>query len=94
SRMAFVYFIKEKNQTLQRFKEFQKMVENQKGTKIKTLRTDNGGEFSSDMMENYLIDSGIIHQKTNPYTPEQNGLSERFNRTIVERARCLLFEAK
>ncbi|CAK1592203.1 unnamed protein product [Parnassius mnemosyne] len=37
---------------------------------------------------------GIIHQKTNPYTPEQNGVSERFNRTIVERARCLLFEAK
>lgn len=94
SRMAFVYFLKEKNQALRYFKEFQSMVENQKGTKIKTLRTDNGGEFCSDMMENYLKETGIIHQKTNPYTPEQNGLSERFNRTIVERARCLLFDAK
>ncbi|GBP58764.1 Retrovirus-related Pol polyprotein from transposon TNT 1-94 [Eumeta japonica] len=94
SRMAFVYFLKEKNQVLQHFKEFHSMVRNQKGTKIKTLRTDNGGEFCSDMMEKYLKESGIIHQKTNPYTPEQNGLCERFNRTIVERARCLLFDAK
>lgn len=43
-------------------------------------------------MENFLKQVGIVHQKTNPHTPEQNGLSERFNRTVVERARCLLFE--
>lgn len=45
-------------------------------------------------MEEYLKSFGIVHQKTNPYTPEQNGMSERNNRTIVEKARCLLFDAK
>jgi hypothetical protein len=58
------------------------------------LRTDNGGEFCSQQMESYLKAAGITHQKSNPYTPEQNGLCERFNRTIVERAKCLLFEAE
>lgn len=94
SKMAFVYFLKEKNQVFQKFKEFKVMVENQTGCNIKTFRTDNGGEYCSQQMESYLKAAGIIHQKTNPYTPEQNGLSERFNRTIVERARCLLFEGK
>jgi len=41
-----------------------------------------------------LTKAGIIHQETNPYTPEQNGVSERMNRTIVEKARCLLFDAE
>lgn len=94
SRMSFVYFLKEKNQALKYFKEYQSLVEKQTGNKIKVLRTDNGGEFCSQEMENYLKTEGIVHQKTNPYTPEQNGLCERFNRTIVERAKCLLFEAK
>jgi hypothetical protein len=75
------YFLKENNQTLQRFKEFRGMV-------------DNGGEFCTQQMESYLKAAGITRQKTNPYTPEQNGLCERFNRTIVERAICRLFEAE
>ncbi|CAH2103269.1 unnamed protein product [Euphydryas editha] len=94
SRMCFVYFLKEKNQVLKYFKEFQVMVENQTGAKIKTLRTDNGGEYTSSEMETYLKSIGLVHQKTNSHTPEQNGLCERLNRTIVERARCLLFDAK
>ena len=69
------------------------MVENQQDRKIKIFRTDNGLEFCSTEFENYLKEAGIIHQKTNAYTPEQNGLSERTNRTIIERARCLLFHA-
>lgn len=93
SRMTYVYFLKEKNQVFQHFKEFRVLVENQTGNKIKILRTDNGGEFCSQEMEEFLKQTGIIHQKTNPHTPQQNGLSERFNRTVVERARCLLFES-
>lgn len=93
SRMTYVYFLKEKNQVFQHFKEFRVLVENQTGNKIKVLRTDNGGEFCSREMENYLKQTGIIHQKTNPHTPQQNGVSERFNRTVVERARCLMFES-
>lgn len=93
SRMAFVYFLKRKDQALDYFKEFKALVENQKNTKIKCFRSDNGGEFCSSMFESFLSKNGIIHQKTNPYTPQQNGMSERMNRTLVEKARCLLFDA-
>lgn len=93
SRMAFVYFLKTKDEVFRCFKEFKSMVENQKDCKIKIFRSDNGGEFCNKEFENFIRQSGIIHQRTNPHTPEQNGLSERLNRTIVEKARCLLFDA-
>lgn len=93
SRMTFIYFLKAKSKVLSYFKEFKSRVENFQSKKIKILRTDNGCEYCSNDFEEFLKKEGIIHQKTNPYTPEQNGLSERSNRTIVERARCLLFEA-
>lgn len=93
SRMCFVYFLKEKNEAFKYFREFKEQVENQQSQKIKILRSDNGGEFCSVEMENYLKRHGIIHQKTVAYTPEQNGLSERYNRSIVEKARCLLYDA-
>lgn len=94
SRMSFVYFMKEKNEVYKYFREFKSMVENQKNVNIKILRTDNGGEFCSKEMEGFLKSFGIVHQKTNPYSPEQNGMSERNNRTIVEKAKCMLFDAK
>lgn len=94
SRMTFIYFLKAKSETLSYFKEFKSMVENYQNTKIKILRTDNGCEYCSNAFQGFLKCEGIIHQKTNPYTPEQNGLSERSNRTIVEKARCLIFEAE
>lgn len=94
SRMAHVYFLKSKDETFTYFKQYKNLVENQKSTKIKILRTDNGGEFCSAVMENYMKQCGIIHQKTNPYTPQQNGLCERYNRSVVEKARCLLSDAQ
>lgn len=93
SRMAFVYFLKAKSEVYKYFKEFKAFVERQTGRKLKVLRTDNGGEFCSLEMKCFLQKAGIAHQKTNPYTPEQNGMCERMNRTVVERARCLLFDA-
>lgn len=93
SRMVFVYFLKAKSETFKYFKEFKSMAENQKGRKIKVLRTDNGLEFCSNEFEHFLKDAGIVHQKTNVYTPQQNGLSERMNRSLVEKARCLIFDA-
>lgn len=68
-------------------------MENETKRTIKVLRSDNGLEFCSKEFEDYLNSYGVKHQKTNPYTPQQNGLCERFNRTIVEKARCLLFDA-
>ncbi|KAG7307913.1 hypothetical protein JYU34_006528 [Plutella xylostella] len=93
SRMSFIYLLKSKSEVMKYFQEFKAMVEKQTGKCIKVLRTDNGGEFCGAEMESFMKKCGIIHQKTNPYTPEQNGMCERLNRTIVERARCLLFDA-
>ena len=86
SRMAFVYFLKTKDEVFTNFKTYKSLVENQIGKKIKVLRTDNGLEFCSKEFEKYLQNAGIIHQKTCSYTPEQNGLCERLNRTVVEKA--------
>lgn len=93
SRMTFIYFLKQKNEALNRFKEFKSLVENQQSKKIKVIRSDNGLEFCNKEFEGYLKQAGIIHQKTNCYTPEQNGLCERSNRTVVEKAKCLLYDA-
>lgn len=94
SRMCTVYFLRSKDETLMYFKQYKKFVENQQSKKIKILRSDNGGEFCSAKMTDYLKQCGILHQKTNSYTPEQNGLCERNNRSIVEKARCLLYDSK
>ena len=67
------------------------MVENESGKKIKTLRSDNGGGFVKNEFEAFLSKHGIQHQKTVPYTPQQNGVTERKNRTLVEMARCMLY---
>ena len=69
SRMAFAYFLKTKDEVLYRFKEFKKYVENQTNCKIKFFRTDNGGEFCNKEFDVFLKKNGIVHQKTNPYTP-------------------------
>ena len=66
------------------------MVENQTGRKIKCLRIDNGGEFCLAKFDKFCKDHGIERHKTNPYTPQQNGVAERMNRTLMERARSML----
>lgn len=93
SRMLFVYPIRDKSQALAKFIEFRNFVEKQTGSAIKILRTDNGGEFCNNAFDEKLRQYGILHQKTAPYTPEQNGVAERFNRTIVEKSRCMLIDA-
>ena len=58
------------------------MVENATGLRVRTLRSDNGGEYVSHDFTKFCADRGIFHQFTNPYTPAQNGISERLNRTL------------
>lgn len=93
SRMTYIYFMKNKSEAFQCFKDYTAKVENKLNKKIKILRSDNGREFCNGEFDSFLRIKGIVHQKSNPYTPEQNGLSERMNRTIIEKARCLLFDA-
>lgn len=93
SGKLFVYFLKNKSETFTKFKEFKIMIEKRTDKFIKTFRTDNGGEFCSGEIEHFLTISGIVHQYKAPYTPQQNGKAERINRTIIEKARCLMIDA-
>lgn len=73
-------------------KQFKALVENQCNLKIKALRFDNGGEYTSTSFVEFCNSASIEHQLTLPYTSQQNGISERKNRTIMDMARCLLIE--
>lgn len=94
SRRVYVYFLKNKLDITLVFKKYKDEVENELEKKIKVLRSDNGKEYSNKVFSDFLAASGIKHQTSTPYTPEQNGLAERMNRTLVEHAKCMLFEAK
>ena len=94
SRFTTVYFLKKKSELLQKFKEFVAAVENHTGKRIKIIRTDNGGEYVSNEFKQFCIDRGIKREVTIPMTPQQNGVSERMNRTIIESARSMLHHAK
>lgn len=94
SRYTTIYFIKKKDQVLQKFKEYVAAVENQHGKKVKVLRSDNGGEYVSAVFAEYCISRGIKQEFSVPRTPEQNGISERMNRTIMEMTRSMLHQAE
>ena len=103
SRYTHVYFIKHKHEVLDRFKEFVNFTTNATGRQmktlvteshVKTLRSDNGGEYGSKIFDAYMKEKGIVHQTTVPYNPAQNGVSERMNRTIVETALSMMSQSK
>lgn len=93
SSKLFCYFLKSKDQVPDIFKEFKDLIENQTGRRIKVFRSDNGGEFVNKKMEKLFKSCGIKHQLSVPYNPEQNGKAERFNRTVVEKARSMIADA-
>ena len=90
SRKVWVYMLKKKYDVFTVFKHFRALVENITGRTIKCLRNDNGGEFTSKEFDNYCNEAGIKRHKTIVYTPQQNGVVERMNRTRLERARSML----
>jgi hypothetical protein len=69
------------------------MIKTQFGKTVKRIRSDNGGEFTSNNMLKFYGDMGILHETTCPHTPQQNGVVERKHRHILETARALRFEA-
>ncbi|XP_039019699.1 uncharacterized protein LOC120151251 [Hibiscus syriacus] len=66
------------------------MAEKQSGQYLKILRSDRGGEYTSKLFEEFCKEHGIIHQLTTRYTPQQNGVAERKNRTILDMARSMI----
>ncbi|KAJ0844964.1 putative RNA-directed DNA polymerase [Helianthus annuus] len=88
-----VYILKHKNEAFSRFKEWKVLVETQAERKIKKLRTDNGLEFCNNEFNNFCKKHGIARHLTIPGTPQQNGLVERMNRTLLDKVRCMLIES-
>lgn len=82
SCMTWVAFLKEKLEALEKFKAFKALVENEKGLKIKCLRSDNGGEFTSNGFVSFCEKFGIKRQFSAARTPQQNGVVERKNRSV------------
>jgi len=110
SRWTSLYTMKAKSETFECFKRFHVYAEKHTGARIgsvnvirrtsktaeelKALRTDNGGEYISNQFKSYLQEHGIQHQLTVAYTPQQNGVAERMNRTLLDCVRSLLHTAK
>lgn len=88
SKYVWLYPLKQNSDVPVIFPQFKSLVENQFNSKIKTLFTDNRGEFVK--LRPFLSINGISHITTPPYTPKQNGLAKRKHRHLVETARCLL----
>lgn len=94
SRFTMVYRMQSKSEVLDCFKLYEAMATAKFERKISRIRCDNGGEYRNELFERFCRKKGIQMECTVPYTPEQNGVSERMNRTLVEKARAMLFESK
>ncbi|KAL0555831.1 hypothetical protein IC582_004332 [Cucumis melo] len=90
SRFTKIYLIKAKNEAGSMFLKFKAEYENQLGKKIKRLRSDRGGEYSDKTLKEFCESNGIIHEFTAPYSPQQNGIAERKNRTLKEMMNAML----
>jgi hypothetical protein len=75
-------------------KGFLRQAQNEFGLRIKKIRSDNGTEFKNSQIEGFLEEEGIKHEFSSPYTPQQNGVVERKNRTLLDMARTMLDEYK
>jgi transposase InsO family protein len=92
SRKPWVYFLKSKDEVLGKFKEFKALVENLSERKIKILRSDNGGEYTSNEFGIFCRDVGVKRDFTTLYNPQQNGIVERNNRSIMEAVKTMIHD--
>ncbi|GAA0183001.1 hypothetical protein LIER_30492 [Lithospermum erythrorhizon] len=90
SRYGFVYLMRHKHESFEKFKEFQNEVQNQLNKTIKILRSDRGGEFLSHEFNTHLRECGIVSQLIPAGTPQHNGVSERRNRTLLDMVRSMM----
>jgi hypothetical protein len=93
THFAVVYLLKDKSEVFQRFQEYEAMATSHFNLNISRLRRDTGTEYTSNEFEVFCKMKGILNESTIPYTPEQNGVSERMNRTLVEKARTIIIES-
>jgi transposase InsO family protein len=94
SHFTWVFFLQEKSQTQETLKRFLRRTQNEFGLRIKKIRSDNGTEFKNSQIEGFLEEEGIKHEFSSPYTPQQNSIVERKNRTLLDMARTMFDEYK
>jgi hypothetical protein len=94
TKFTWTFFLKHKSDTFQIFTQFQAMVNTQFSLPIKVLRTDCGGEFTSNAFNQFCANKGIIHQLSCPHTPQQNGVAERKHKHLIQCALAILSESK
>ncbi|MBW0579710.1 hypothetical protein O181_119425 [Austropuccinia psidii MF-1] len=94
SRMRFTFHLKRKSEFLESFVSFKRLVKNQTGRKIRAGVSDSGGNFVNSKFTNMFKIFGIDHLLTAPFTPQQNPVSERGNRTLLEKTRVLLADSQ
>jgi hypothetical protein len=93
TRHGDVFLLKYKSDAFARYKEWEREVENQFNTKVAQIRCDRGGEFLSAAFTEYLKEQGTKRTYSVSQSPQQNGVAERFNRTLLEKTRCALIDA-
>jgi transposase InsO family protein len=94
SYFTWVFFLQDKSVSQGIVKKFIRRAQNEYELKIKNIRSDNGSEFWNTNVEEFLNEEGIKHKFSAPYTPQQNGIIERKNRTLIEATRTILDEYK
>jgi transposase InsO family protein len=94
SRFTWVFFLQEKSQTQDSLKGFLRRAQNEFGLRIKKIRSDKGTEFKNSQIEGFLEEEGIKQEFSSPYTPQQNGVVESKNRTLLDMARTMLDKYK
>jgi transposase InsO family protein len=92
SQKTWIFFMKTKDEVFNRFQEFRAQVENLTGKKIKVLRSDNGGEYTSRDFSDFCKEAGIKRELIVPYNPQHNGVAERKNRSIVEASKAMIHD--
>ncbi|GJS10482.1 putative ribonuclease H-like domain-containing protein [Tanacetum coccineum] len=93
SRFSWTFFLRTKDETSAILKDFIRQIENQLNQKVKTIRCDNGTEFKNRDMIEFCGLKGIKREYSNARTPQQNGVAERKNRTLIEAARTMLADS-
>ncbi|GJY84436.1 putative ribonuclease H-like domain-containing protein [Tanacetum coccineum] len=94
SRFTWVFFLTTKDETSEILKHFIKEIENLMDKKVKIIRSDNGTDFKNKVMNDFCREKGIKREYSVARTPQQNGVAERRNRTLIEAARTMLADSK
>jgi transposase InsO family protein len=92
--LTWVFFLQDKSETQEVLKKFLRRAQNDFDAKVKKIKSDNSTEFKNTQVDNFLDEDGVNHEFLAPYTPQQNGVAERKNQTLIEMVRTILDEYK